>query len=211
MTYAFRNILFPVVKKKKQETVQFRTPVRHMPAFTTSQDGVSASLNRYPLRSLRPTHTKFNYTHIHTHAHTRTHRASPWRLQQKEERKLKMKESRAPERGEFTVSHCPHQPQGLRQSSLFRLHGCLPFHRLLGRPTLLLQVGKYQYTNCGIRVTFNIRKYCVYSQIWSTIIYILQVFFPLIYSILFYGSITHTLRLKLEVLTMLNQLDKLLP
>jgi hypothetical protein len=179
-----------------------------MPAFTTSQDGVSASLNRYPLPPFRSTHTKFNYTHTHTHTHTHslTHRASPWRLQQKEKRKLKMKEPRAPERGEFTASHCPRQPQGRRQSSLFRLHGCLPLHRLLGRPTLLLQVGKYECTNFGTRVTFSLRKSCVQSHLWSTVICTLHALFFLLFLPFCYGRITYTLRLKSEVLPTLTQL-----
>jgi hypothetical protein len=46
-----------------------------MPALTTSQDGVSASFNRYCPHSSRPPRTKFNYTHT--------------RLQQKEKRKWK--------------------------------------------------------------------------------------------------------------------------
>ena len=47
-----------------------------MPAFTTSQDGVSASLNRYPLPYIRSTHTKFNYTHTHTHTQKERERES---------------------------------------------------------------------------------------------------------------------------------------
>jgi len=44
---------------------------------------------------------------------------------------------------------------------LFCLHGCWCIHCFLGRPTLLLPVEMYSYTNMRTCVSFVIKTYCV--------------------------------------------------